>query len=76
MNWLRFIYLRIVGDVCPTCRRRYHDTGNIMMIECCSGECGRCDHVRGEVMDDQLSEIAKDEGYASYKDYQEAEGLI
>lgn len=57
MNWLRFIYLRIVGDVCPTCKRRYHDTGNIMMIECCSGECGRCDHVRGEVADDMRYEV-------------------
>lgn len=75
MNWFRYIYLKIVGDKCPTCRRKYHDFGNIMMIEQI-GECGTCDHVRGDVEHERLEDMAKDEGYASYKDYQESEGLV
>lgn len=60
---------------CSTCGRKYRDKINREAI--LGGiECLNCDHVRGEVMDDQLTEMARDEGYASYKDYQEAEGLI
>jgi hypothetical protein len=49
-------------DVCPECRRHCSDPNDLLSIEK-TGMCLQCDHVLGEILEDQLldSDLERDD---------------
>lgn len=47
-------------DVCPECRRHCTDSSDLLSIEK-TGMCLLCDHVLGEILQDQILERDIDE---------------
>lgn len=52
---IKDLYRRMFGAYCPTCRKWYFDRDNKMVLK--NGiECIGCDHVRGDVQDQQRAD--------------------
>ena len=48
--------LMVTATYCPTCKRPATTYTEALFIREC-GECGTCEHLRGELLDDNKSEI-------------------
>ncbi len=51
--------LMVNATYCPTCRKPARTYEEALFIREC-GECGSCDHIRGEMLDDQRDEARAD----------------